>query len=104
MSLLSDLSGVVDPECSDNSNEGSMQVNFLFNGREFFEILFSRKNSKFKSSESFVVELGLDIQLKFIKFIDFKIIYFIKICAPHKYRTNASLFATEFHLSTIVGE
>lgn len=26
-SLLTDLSGVADPECSDNSNEGSMQVN-----------------------------------------------------------------------------
>lgn len=26
MSLLQDLGGVADPECSDNSNEGSMQV------------------------------------------------------------------------------
>lgn len=26
LSLISDLGGAVDPECSDNSNEGSMQV------------------------------------------------------------------------------
>lgn len=92
LSLVADLSGNVgEPDSSDNSNEGSMQVCIDFNSRAILLLLWVYKsleliNLKFRIT-------GLDVQF-----------IIIKICTLDKYNTNTTLFAAQFCLSTVLGE